>query len=385
MGEKEMKLRVLTVIICAITVVNFASANIILGPSSPVPDWNQTQTDQFMTYINPSADFMLVEIGTWPNRIIASRTKDSETNQWNPPVDLGFYPPDAEGGYLSPDKKTLFYCSWGSTYRSYWNDTSWLPIPGELISELYNQTGGWLMFNGSKLYFTTGNNFFVSDYNLETDQFSQAKPLVELNNYYGGMIWVSSDGHLMLFSSIRPGGYGSSDIWSATWDESLQKWGNIENLGPNINTSGDESLPRIAEDAHILFFNRNYVLMQASTSKPVSIDIKPGSDKNPLNVKEKGVLPVAILGTGDFEVFKIDPTSIRLTGVAPIRSSYEDVSTPADGKIDLVLKFNVQDIVAKLGDVKDGDVVELTLTGELSDGTNIEGKDNITIISKDKK
>ncbi|MHC4725285.1 MAG: hypothetical protein ACYS9V_13755 [Planctomycetota bacterium] len=51
---------------------------------------------------------------------------------------------------------------------------------------------------------------------------------------------------------------------------------------------------------------------------PVSIDIKPGSCPNPLNINSKGVLPVAILGTGDFDVQEIDPASIRLADVVPL-------------------------------------------------------------------
>jgi len=40
---------------------------------------------------------------------------------------------------------------------------------------------------------------------------------------------------------------------------------------------------------------------------------------------------LAVLGTADFEVFTIDPASIRLADVAPIRCNYEDVATlPAD-------------------------------------------------------
>jgi hypothetical protein len=117
----------------------------------------------------------------------------------------------------------------------------------------------------------------------------------------------------------------------------------------------------------------------------ISIDIKPGSCPNPLNVKDKGVLPVAILGSEEFDVFNIDPASIRLEGVAPIRSSYEDVSTPVpDSYLDLTLKFEVQEIVAALGEVNDGEEYELTLTGELNNGMPIEGKDCILIISKGK-
>lgn len=129
------------------------------------------------------------------------------------------------------------------------------------------------------------------------------------------------------------------------------------------------------------------------------IDIKPQACPNPFNVKSKGVLPVAILGTEDFDVTTIEPASIRLEGVAPIRSTVEDVSTPVwqpqydcdcvtegeDGFPDLTMKFDTREIVGVLGDVVDGQVLELTLTGEMTDGTQIEGKDCIVVIKKGKK
>jgi len=133
----------------------------------------------------------------------------------------------------------------------------------------------------------------------------------------------------------------------------------------------------------------------------VAIDIKPQGCPNPLNINGKGVLPVAILGTEDFDVFTIDPASIRLADIPAVRSSYEDVATPVpndadicecttagpDGYLDLTLKFDVQEIVAALGEVNDGDEFELMLTGVLDEalgGTPIEGKDCIVIISKGK-
>lgn len=69
----------------------------------------------------------------------------------------------------------------------------------------------------------------------------------------------------------------------------------------------------------------------------VPVDIRPTSCPNPLNVGEKGVLPVAILGTSSFDVTKVDPASVRLEGVAPLRSALEDVGapfTPFTGKKD---------------------------------------------------
>ncbi|MBC8555536.1 MAG: hypothetical protein H8D23_38470 [Candidatus Brocadiales bacterium] len=131
---------------------------------------------------------------------------------------------------------------------------------------------------------------------------------------------------------------------------------------------------------------------------PVDLDIKPGTCPNPLNIKSKGVLPVAILGTSDFDVNTIDVSSITLNGVEPIRSAYENVAGPtnscectetssADGIEDLVLKFDTQAIVATLGDVEDGAKITLTLGGSLLEeaGTEIEGSDCILILDRGKK
>lgn len=124
----------------------------------------------------------------------------------------------------------------------------------------------------------------------------------------------------------------------------------------------------------------------------VDLDIKPGSCPNPLNVRSKGVLPVAILGSENFDVSMIDVASIRLADVAPIRSNYEDVAAPVidgqececttegpDGYLDLTLKFKTQDIVQALGEVVNGETLVLTLTGESLDGTPIEGADCIRV------
>jgi PKD repeat protein len=129
---------------------------------------------------------------------------------------------------------------------------------------------------------------------------------------------------------------------------------------------------------------------------PVPVDIKPTSCPNPLNTKSNGVLPVAILGTEDFDVMSIDPATIRLEGVAPLRWAYEDVATPVDlvdrcdcttlgpdGYVDLTLKFDTEAIVAALGTVYDGEIRSLDLTGATFDPTPIEGADCVRIIYKE--
>ena len=127
----------------------------------------------------------------------------------------------------------------------------------------------------------------------------------------------------------------------------------------------------------------------------VAVDIKPGSCPNPLNIKSKGVLPVAVLGAEDFDVNNIDVLSVRLAGIAAIRSNYRDVTTPladanececsterSDGYTDLILKFDTQAIVAAIGDVNDSDEWILELTGVLYDDTPIVGEDCVIIRAK---
>ncbi len=129
----------------------------------------------------------------------------------------------------------------------------------------------------------------------------------------------------------------------------------------------------------------------------VGVDIKPGSCPNPLNVKSRGVLTVAILGSSDLDVKTIVATSVRLAGVAPIRDSYEDVATPVsdanecqcstegpDGFTDLTLKFETQEIVEVIDEVEHGDELVLQLTAVLSDETPIEGSDCIVIRGRHK-
>ncbi len=124
----------------------------------------------------------------------------------------------------------------------------------------------------------------------------------------------------------------------------------------------------------------------------VAVDIKPGNCPNPLNVRSKGVLPVAILGSEDFDVAEIDVLSVQLAGVVPSRSDYEDVATPLvdanececsaegpDGYLDLTLKFDTQAIVEAIGEVNNGDEWVLELTGSLYDDTLIAGEDCIII------
>jgi outer membrane protein OmpA-like peptidoglycan-associated protein len=64
---------------------------------------------------------------------------------------------------------------------------------------------------------------------------------------------ISADGNSLYFSSDMPGGQGGMDIWVCKRDGN-GNWGKPENLGFDVNTSGNEEFPYLRKDG-ILFFS----------------------------------------------------------------------------------------------------------------------------------
>ena len=69
---------------------------------------------------------------------------------------------------------------------------------------------------------------------------------------YEGMPCLSPDNRILYFVSDRPGGYGGLDIWCAKFERGL--WQLPYNLGPAINTPGNETAPFICSDNATLYF-----------------------------------------------------------------------------------------------------------------------------------
>jgi hypothetical protein len=65
---------------------------------------------------------------------------------------------------------------------------------------------------------------------------------------------ISADGLSLYFTSTRPGGQGSLDLWVAKRDSIDQSWSDPENLGKSLNTSAAEGFPSISSDGLSLYY-----------------------------------------------------------------------------------------------------------------------------------
>lgn len=168
----------------------------------------------------------------------------------------------------------------------------------------------------------------------------------------------------------------------------------------DLNTTGESSVVRICDVLGDGFMPQTPPPPPPSPptgDAVVDLDVHPMSCPNPVNTKSKGKTPVAILGTDAFDVNDIDVSTINISGLSPVRSSVEDVATPwggdpsepvsrndcgadePDGYDDLTLKFDTQELIAAIDPVAKGDVVVVTIEGELIGGGAFTGSDVIWI------
>jgi hypothetical protein len=108
----------------------------------------------------------------------------------------------------------------------------------------------------------------------------------------------------------------------------------------------------------------------------VDIDIKPDGYPNSINLKSKGVVPVAVLTTDWFDASTVDPTTVGFVGAQPLRWTMEDVD--GDGDLDLLFHFRTQELNL------DETSTEAALTGTTYGGQLIGGKDTVNIVPKGK-
>lgn len=105
--------------------------------------------------------------------------------------------------------------------------------------------------------------FSLYDSRYVNGKWSAVTPLsfgAAAKGYSIGDPFLASDGKYMYFSSDMPGGYGGADIYQV---ERLSdgSWSTPVNLGPKVNTNGDERCPAFDEKGNFYFVSDNLIGM----------------------------------------------------------------------------------------------------------------------------
>lgn len=141
-----------------------------------------------------------------------------------------------------------------------------LPGTEEMLNELINTNNineGSVTFSndGTLMVFARGNSGRKKgtlDVNLYLTRYRNgewSKPeLLSINdpNSWDSTPAFSRDGRTLYFSSNRPGGYGEIDLYSSVMDAN-GRFGQVRNMGKDINTEGDEMFPWVSPEGKLYF------------------------------------------------------------------------------------------------------------------------------------
>ncbi len=164
---------------------------------------------------------------------------------------------------------------------------------------------------------------------------------------------ISQDELILYFSSDRPGGIGGKDIWVATRESASKPFGRAFNLGPVVNTPGDEMFPFLRSDTVLYFASDGHPGMGGLDIFVTTVDtankwIKPVNLGTPLNssaddfaiifhpLEEKGYFSSGRNGKksgDDIYSFIIPPVEFTLSGVIKDERTFQFIQGV---KVDIV-------------------------------------------------
>ncbi|MHC4224723.1 MAG: hypothetical protein ACYSUN_12085, partial [Planctomycetota bacterium] len=204
---------------------------------------------------------------------------------------------------------------------------------------------------------------------------------------------------LFIYNNQGDAGADINDIQAAFFDHDEVEPLVMLSAGPNSSIVEAEGAlhPHQPDDGFFDFrvaVNNSNGATTLDICLPVSVDIKPGSDPNSVNLGSEGVIPVAILTDSTFSTSELDRTTVRaivfdLNGfedtefsVFAVKTAIEDVDD--DGDDDLIVHFSTQGLQED-GVVLNDQTVELQFRANTSaHGMCVQGSDTVRLVPPNK-
>jgi outer membrane protein OmpA-like peptidoglycan-associated protein len=141
-----------------------------------------------------------------------------------------------------------------------WSTPQSMPDPFNVFD---HEGGPTITINGKRLYYTvmadegTGMNADIYYSDLVNGDWSKPEkvPNINLPQSWDSQPTVSPDGNTLFFASNREGGLGGTDLYLTRRNPQTGEFSPPLNLGPLINTKGDEKCPFLHADGETLYFS----------------------------------------------------------------------------------------------------------------------------------
>ena len=172
----------------------------------------------------------------------------------------------------------------------------------------------------------------------------------------------------------------TGDITSCSWDFGDGSTSDEENPSHTYSTAGIYTVSLDVSGPGGTDTETKESFITVYEQEEATVDFDPDT----LNLKSKGkVVTVYIELPEGYDVEEIDISTVMLNGIVPAMAKPTEIGDhDGDGVSDLMVKFDRSDVQDVL---KPGNEVEVTVSGELTDGTDFEGNDTIRVIEKGKK
>jgi hypothetical protein len=252
-----------------------------LGPPINTSSWEWTlviSPDNLQMYVNSDRPGGLGYFDIWRS------TRENLDDPWGSLVNVQEINSSYNESFpcFSADGLTLYYSDWytwntagdrpgGVGNHDLWmrtrlsTDDPWGPAVnmGSTVNSPAAEVAPCISQDGQILIFTSNRSGGRGDYDL----WMSTRPDVESDwavpvnlgsavnsSAYDGETWLSPDGLALFFSSSRPGGMGSYDLYLTTRRSRDAAWSQPVNLGPAINTGSGEGAPSVSPDLKTLYF-----------------------------------------------------------------------------------------------------------------------------------